>query len=77
MPNGVACGAIEHKMGIKASATCVMNFDGAVGHLVGEPHKGMRAMFTLHERRPAPCRHPRPAPPRRRARAVQSARERL
>ena len=47
VPNGVTCGAIEHKMGIKASATCVMNFDGAVGHLVGEPHKGMRAMFTF------------------------------
>ncbi|MCB1783774.1 MAG: acyl-CoA dehydrogenase C-terminal domain-containing protein [Alphaproteobacteria bacterium] len=45
--NGVACGAIEHKMGIKASATCVMNFDGARGELVGEPHKGLRAMFTM------------------------------
>jgi butyryl-CoA dehydrogenase len=45
--NGVSCGAIEHKMGIKASATCVMNFDDAKGWLVGEPHKGMRAMFTM------------------------------
>ncbi|WPP02905.1 acyl-CoA dehydrogenase C-terminal domain-containing protein [Methylocella tundrae] len=45
--NGVACGAIEHKMGIKASATCVMNFDEAKGWLVGEPHKGMRAMFAM------------------------------
>ncbi len=45
--NGVMCGAIEHKMGIKASATCVMNFDDATGWLVGEPHKGMRAMFTM------------------------------
>jgi len=45
--NGVSCGAIEHKMGIKASATCVMNFDDAVGWLVGEPHKGMRAMFAM------------------------------
>ncbi len=45
--NGVACGAIEHKMGIKASSTCVMNFDGAQGELVGEPHKGMRYMFTM------------------------------
>ncbi|MGI9420579.1 MAG: acyl-CoA dehydrogenase C-terminal domain-containing protein [Geminicoccaceae bacterium] len=45
--NGVACGSIEHKMGIKASATCVMNFDGAKGLLVGEPHRGMRAMFTM------------------------------
>lgn len=45
--NGVACGSIEHKMGIKASATCVMNFDQARGWLVGEPHRGMRAMFTM------------------------------
>lgn len=45
--NGVACGSIEHKMGIKASATCVMNFDDATGWLVGVPHKGMRAMFTM------------------------------
>src|SRR3990167_10455381 len=34
--NGVSCGSIEHKMGIKASATCVLNFDGARGYLVGE-----------------------------------------
>ncbi|NKB43084.1 MAG: acyl-CoA dehydrogenase [Alphaproteobacteria bacterium] len=45
--NGVACGSLEHKMGIKASATCVMNFDDATGWLVGQPHKGMRAMFTM------------------------------
>lgn len=45
--NGVACGALEHKMGIKASATCVMNFDQATGWLVGQPHKGMRAMFVM------------------------------
>lgn len=45
--NAVVCGSIEHKMGIKASSTCVMNFDGAVGELVGEPHKGLRAMFTM------------------------------
>ncbi|MEO3432944.1 acyl-CoA dehydrogenase C-terminal domain-containing protein [Inquilinus sp. CAU 1745] len=45
--NGVACGSIEHKMGIKASSTCVMNFDEAEGWLVGEPHKGMRAMFVM------------------------------
>lgn len=45
--NNVACGSIEHKMGIKASATCVINLDGATGWLVGEPHKGMRAMFTM------------------------------
>jgi len=45
--NGVACGSLEHKMGIKGSATCVMNFDDATGWLVGQPHKGMRAMFTM------------------------------
>ncbi|HYI69235.1 MAG TPA: acyl-CoA dehydrogenase family protein, partial [Skermanella sp.] len=47
MRNGVMCGSIEHKMGIKASSTCVMNFDAAKGWLVGQPHKGMRAMFTM------------------------------
>lgn len=45
--NGAQCTAIEHKMGIKASATCAMSFDGAKGWLVGEPHKGMRAMFVM------------------------------
>jgi alkylation response protein AidB-like acyl-CoA dehydrogenase len=45
--NAVACGSIEHKMGIKASSTCVMNFDGAKGWLLGEKHKGLRAMFTM------------------------------
>ncbi|WP_135078441.1 acyl-CoA dehydrogenase C-terminal domain-containing protein [Terasakiella sp. SH-1] len=45
--NGVSCGAIEHKMGIKASSTCVMNFDGAKGWLVGELNKGMRGMFAM------------------------------
>ncbi|WP_207477982.1 acyl-CoA dehydrogenase C-terminal domain-containing protein [Arenibaculum pallidiluteum] len=45
--NGAFCGSIEHKMGIKASSTCVMNFEDATGWLVGEPHKGMRAMFTM------------------------------
>ncbi|WP_029010010.1 acyl-CoA dehydrogenase C-terminal domain-containing protein [Azospirillum halopraeferens] len=45
--NGVACGSIEHKMGIRASSTCVMNFDEATGWLVGEPNKGMRAMFVM------------------------------
>ena len=45
--NGVTCSGIEHKMGIKASATCQMSFDDATGWLVGEPHKGMRAMFTM------------------------------
>ncbi|UVM19488.1 acyl-CoA dehydrogenase C-terminal domain-containing protein [Pseudomonas wadenswilerensis] len=45
--NAVSCGSIEHKMGIKASATCVMNFDGATGYLVGEANKGLNAMFTM------------------------------
>jgi len=45
--NGVTCGSIEHKMGIKGSATCVLDFDNATGWLVGEPHKGMRAMFVM------------------------------
>jgi len=45
--NSVACGSIEHKMGIKASATCVMNFDDAQGWLIGQPHKGMQAMFAM------------------------------
>ncbi|HEX4937586.1 MAG TPA: acyl-CoA dehydrogenase C-terminal domain-containing protein, partial [Candidatus Kapabacteria bacterium] len=45
--NGVSCGSIEHKMGIKASATCVLNFDGARGYLVGEANKGLACMFTM------------------------------
>ncbi|KGI76988.1 acyl-CoA dehydrogenase C-terminal domain-containing protein [Oleiagrimonas soli] len=45
--NAAACGAIEHKMGLKGSATCVMNFDGAEGYLIGQPHKGLMAMFTM------------------------------
>ena len=46
-PNGVTCGSIEHKMGIKGSATCVMNFDGAKGFLLGEPNRGLSAMFKF------------------------------
>lgn len=46
-PNAVTCGSIEHKMGIHGSPTCVMNYDNAQGWLVGEPHKGLRAMFTM------------------------------
>jgi alkylation response protein AidB-like acyl-CoA dehydrogenase len=42
-----ACGSIEHKMGIKGSATCTMNFDNSIGWLLGKPHKGMSAMFTM------------------------------
>ncbi|MDR9752087.1 acyl-CoA dehydrogenase C-terminal domain-containing protein [Pseudomonas sp. SZMC_28357] len=45
--NALACGSIEHKMGIKASATCVLNFDGATGFLIGEPNKGLNCMFTM------------------------------
>lgn len=45
--NAVACGSIEHKMGIHANSTCVMNFDAAYGELVGEPHKGLKAMFIM------------------------------
>ena len=45
--NPVTCGKIEEKMGIHGNATCVMNYDGAVGYLLGEEHKGMRAMFTM------------------------------
>ncbi len=45
--NGVSVGKIEEKMGIHGNATCVMNYDGATGFLVGEEHKGMRAMFTM------------------------------
>lgn len=45
--NPVSCGSIEHKMGIKASATCVMNFDGAKGFLIGPENRGLNAMFTF------------------------------
>lgn len=45
--NKVSCGSIEHKMGIHASATCVMNFDGAKGFLIGELNKGLACMFTM------------------------------
>ncbi len=45
--NGVSCAGIEHKMGIKASATCQINFDDATGWIVGEPNKGMRSMFAM------------------------------
>ena len=45
--NSLSCGKIEHKMGIHGNSTCVMNYDGATGYLLGEAHKGMRAMFTM------------------------------
>ncbi len=45
--NKVGCSAIEHKMGIKASATCVIDFEGATAHMLAEPNKGLDAMFTF------------------------------
>ncbi len=45
--NGVKCGSIEHKMGIHGNATCVINLDGAKGWMVGEPNKGLNAMFVM------------------------------
>ena len=45
--NGVSCGSLEKKMGIKASATCVMNFDGATGFLIGPENQGLECMFTF------------------------------
>lgn len=45
--NGVNTGSLEHKMGINANATAVLNFDGAIGTLIGEPNKGLEAMFTF------------------------------
>ncbi|MGO4387447.1 acyl-CoA dehydrogenase C-terminal domain-containing protein [Microvirga sp. 2YAF29] len=45
--NGVSCGSLEHKMGIHGNATCVMNYDGAKGWLVGEENRGLNAMFVM------------------------------
>ncbi|WFR95745.1 acyl-CoA dehydrogenase C-terminal domain-containing protein [Rhizobium tumorigenes] len=45
--NGVSCGAIEHKMGIHANATCVMNYDDATGYLIGTENRGLPAMFVM------------------------------
>ncbi len=45
--NPVKCASIEHKMGIKASATCVIVFEEAKGYLIGQPHRGLKAMFTM------------------------------
>ena len=45
--NGVSCGSIEHKMGIHGNATCVMNYDGAKGFLIGEENRGLNAMFVM------------------------------
>jgi alkylation response protein AidB-like acyl-CoA dehydrogenase len=50
--NGVACGSIEHKMGIRGASTCVMNYEDATGWMVGDPNRGLAAMFSMmnHER---------------------------
>jgi alkylation response protein AidB-like acyl-CoA dehydrogenase len=45
--NGVSCGSIEHKMGIHGNSTCVMNYDGATGYMLGEENKGLAAMFIM------------------------------
>ncbi len=45
--NSLRCEGIEHKMGLTASPTCVMHYDNAIGYLIGEPNKGMKAMFTM------------------------------
>src|SRR5690606_18610909 len=48
--NNVFCGSLEHKMGIHGNATCVLNFDGAKGFLIGQPNRGLNAMFTFMNR---------------------------
>ncbi len=45
--NRMSVGSLEHKMGIHGQPTCVMNYDGAIGWLVGEPGRGLNAMFTM------------------------------
>src|SRR5690606_8731773 len=45
--NKLSCGSLEHKMGIHGNATCVMNFDGATGFLIGPPNRGLNCMFTF------------------------------
>lgn len=45
--NGVVCGSIEEKMGIHGNSTCLLNYDGATGYLIGEPEKGLEAMFIM------------------------------
>jgi butyryl-CoA dehydrogenase len=47
VPNGVVCTGLEHKMGIKGSATCSLSFENSIGYLVGQPNQGMKAMFTF------------------------------
>ena len=48
--NAVYCGSLEHKMGIHGNATCVLNFDGATGYLIGPPNRGLNCMFTFMNR---------------------------
>ena len=62
--NAVKCGSIEHKMGIHANSTCVMNYDGATGYLIGEEMKGLPRHVHHDERRPARRRRPGPEPGR-------------
>ncbi|MGI9363570.1 MAG: acyl-CoA dehydrogenase C-terminal domain-containing protein [Rhizobiaceae bacterium] len=45
--NGMSCGSLEHKMGINGNATCVMNYEGATGYLVGVENRGLKAMFVM------------------------------
>ena len=45
--NRISCGSLEHKMGIHSNSTCVMNLDGAIGWMIGEPNKGLQAMFVM------------------------------
>ena len=46
-PNRIHCSSLEHKMGLRASATCVLHFDDAIGYLVGEPNQGLASMFVM------------------------------
>lgn len=76
--NGVTCGSIEHKMGIHGNSTCVLNFDGARGHLLGEANKGMRQMFTfINESRLVVAQCAQGAIERSYQGAIEYARERL
>ena len=45
--NGMTCGSLEHKMGINGNATCVMNYEEATGYQVGQPNRGLKAMFVM------------------------------
>lgn len=73
--NGVKCGSIEHKMGIHGNATCVMNLDNAKGWLIGEPNKGLNAMFVMMKRRAPRRRHAGARPHRSRLPELAHVRE--